>query len=84
MHGHIEHLLELDRIFSDGDTARLGKITFLNNLALPADHTECQETFVFEVLNSFDKLLSLLVTELLLGEFDSVVCVDLRVMVTIG
>ena len=83
MLGHIEHLLELDSIFSDGNNVvRRGKTILLYHLASSADHTECHETFVFEIFNSFGKLLLLLFTELLLGYLDGVDGVDFRMGVT--
>ena len=84
MLGHIEHLLELDSIFSDGNNVvRHGKTILLYHLASSADHTECHETFVFEIFNSFGKLLLLLFTELLLGHLDGVAGVDFRTGVTL-
>ena len=84
MLGHIEHLLELDSIFSDGNNVvRHGKTILLYHLASSADHTECHETFVFEILNSFGKLLLLLFTKLLFGHLDGVVGVNFRMGVTL-
>jgi hypothetical protein len=73
MHSHVEHLLELDRIFSDDDMVRRGETVLLYHLASFADHAECHETLVFEIFNSFGKLLLLLISELLLGNPDGVV-----------
>ena len=84
MHRLIKHLLQLDRIFSDGDMARRREVGFLDHLALSADHAERQETFIFKALNSSSWLLSLIVTVLFLGDLDGVVGVDLRMGVTIG
>ena len=52
------------------------------HLASYADHTECHETFVFEIFTSFGKLLLLLFTELLLGHLDGVAGVDFHMGVT--
>ena len=50
MLGLIEHLLELDIILSDM------MVIWRGVGKLSADHTECHETFVFKILNSFSKL----------------------------
>lgn len=82
MHSHVEHLLKLDRIFSDGDMVQRWKTILLYHLASSADHTECHETFVFKGFNSFGKLLPLLITELLLHHLDGVVGVNFCMGVT--
>ena len=79
----IKHVLELDRIFSDGDMARCREVDFLDYLALSSDHTEHLEIFIFKALNSSSQLLSLFV-KLLFGDLDRVVGVDLRMGVTIS
>ena len=73
MHGHVEHLLDLDSILSDGNMARRGETILLYHFAPSADRTECHETFIFKILNSFGELLFLFFTELLLGHLDGVV-----------
>ena len=50
IHGHVEHIVELDSILSDM------MVIWHGVGILSADHTECHETFVFKILNSFSKL----------------------------
>ena len=50
IHGHVEHIVELDSILSDM------MVIWRGVGILPADHIECHETFVFKILNSFSKL----------------------------
>ena len=82
MHSHVEHLLELDNIFSDGNMAWCGETVLPHHLASSADHAECHETIVFKVLNSLSKLLPLLITELLFSHLDGVVGVNFCICVT--
>ena len=81
-HGHVEHLLELASILSDGDMARRGETILLYHFAPSTDRTECHETFIFKILNSFGELLFLLFTELLLGQLDGVAGMNFRMEVT--
>ena len=81
---HVEHLMELDSIFSDGNMAGRGKTVLWYHLAPSADHTECYETLVFEIFNNFGELLFLLITDLLLGHLDGIVGVNFCMGVTLG
>ena len=70
MHGLMEHLLELNKVFSNGAMAWRREVGFLDYLALSVDHAECLETSIFEAINSLSQLLLLNVVEMLLSDLD--------------